>query len=276
MAPRTFGLVLTIGILAISCNGSDPDTASYSPVQSTKSGGSETNPVLHEGTETASKVSVPNLMITATNVPHKESDVLKLSLEIEADPAFSHYAYKVGTAKDCSTQGGYFVSEIDKPIVLNQEILPLGAVYLCLIGFHKNLQSWQPISDAKVYTWQKVPFRRSFKGYYEFNSLPGQCNVPSIIRGMMTLNIEGDKGSYVYSLNFPPNCPEGTNQTGVLPIVGIKTTETKMVATFIDNGVISWFDVSFTNSERTQFTGTWGSDTALGSNPLGLWNSLPP
>lgn len=264
------GIVLgsLLGAFSVACSNS-AKSSGQAPIASQSPG----SPNTHAEPESEDSLSVPKLSLSVANVPVKESDLERLSLDITADSAFSHYAYKIGMAKDCYIPGGYFVSDINRPILINQGILPFGPVYLCLIGFHKDLSRWERVADAKVYSWQKVPFRRSFKGYYEFTSSPDQCPQPTIIRVNTTLNIDGDKGNYAFSVVIPAGCTANSG-TGARTVVSIKTTESKMIGTLIDTGDVGWFDLNFTNPERTAFTGTWGLGSH-GVNPLGVWNSEP-
>lgn len=269
---RFFWLWTSLGMILSACGADRPAMPSFDE----RDGDAISAPVAqHAAAEVVdSTVVMPHLRLTAKSVPEKESELDKLLLTIEADPAFTHYGYKISTSKECGPQAGYVMNEVAVPLEIDQTLLPFGSVYLCLLGYHGALKRWQPASEAQVHVWQKVPFRRSIKSYFEFNATPQQCDEPTIIRFLTTLNIEGDKGTYSFSVTAPPNCPGIVTTTGVKQIVSVRNTATESKGTFLDSDLVGWFNLKFTNPERTAFQGSWGFGD-FGVAPVGPWNSLP-
>lgn len=222
---------------------------------------------------TGDAASFPKLKLSAENVPVGSSDFDRLEMKVQADPAFSHYAYKISSLEDCEQDDGYFVNDVKQPMIINQEAVPFGPVYLCLIGYHFSLRRWQPISQAKIFNWEKVPFKREIESYYEFVMDEAFCNQKTVVRIPAVMKFDGTKGSYTFTPTGHPNCPGWTPVVGEDPIVAFKVSATHLRGSHIDGELNGWFELKFTNAERTKFTGTWGYGEP-GVEPLGVWNSV--
>lgn len=215
----------------------------------------------------------PSLKLTAEKAPLETSDVDSLEMTIKGDPAFSHYAYKVDTVKDCAQDQGYYVNDIRQPLSLNLESLPYGPVYLCLLGYHFSLRRWQPVTQALVYNWQRIPFKRTIPSYFEITLRPPLCQQNTLVRVNATMEFDGTKGAYTYTVTRPPNCPNYNPVPGTDPLLALKATGNIIRGTFVDGTQSGWFELKFTNPERTTFTGLWGYGDH-GVEPQGVWNSV--
>lgn len=216
-----------------------------------------------------SDIPFPRLNFAAQNAP-LTSDLPKLSLPVAADVAYSHYAMKYGPSNDCMNQQGYAVFEASKSISIEQESLPMGPIYLCLIAYHFPSKRWQPLKDALVYNWQKIPLKRSIQTTFDALITVG-CTNPTRVRFRARIDIDGTRGTYRWTLANPPGCNLDTGP-GTNPLSDIKVVGDKMEGKFFDSGFEGWFKFQFKTPERNTFTGTWG----FASAPLvteGYWNS---
>ncbi|MFW7380421.1 MAG: hypothetical protein ACOH5I_16535 [Oligoflexus sp.] len=212
----------------------------------------------------------PNLAFSLAGVPSAASDYHQFEFPIEADPAFSHYAYKLDNLGSCEESGGYTVHDISNPLQISVADLADGMVYLCVISFHFPTKKWQSLASAHVFNWEKLPFERTISSYYVYDNSP--CN--RSIRFQAELNISGSAGSYTWVQERVPGCPADTN-----PVVDqfsqIKVENDVMTGLWHEGTTIAgWFEFKFTNNDRTEFTGTWGFGQP-GVKVEGVWNSNP-
>ncbi len=234
----------------------------------TTSQSAEEDELMLPGSE-APEVPFPRLPFAAKDVPASSSDLINLTLPIEADTAYSHYAAKYSSTNDCNVTKGYSVFERSKPFEVAQELMPNGPIFLCMIAYHFPSKRWQPASEALVYNWQKVPLKRTIET--TFDMLLQACTTPTRtnVRSLVTIN--GTSGTYRWTVINPPGCSIASG-TGTSLLTNIKVSGPLMEGKFIDSGVEGWFKFNFTNNERTSFKGSWGLASDL-KVIEGAWNS---
>lgn len=212
----------------------------------------------------------PKLNFSVQNAPTPTSDFISLSLPVAADPSFSHYAMKYGSSNECASQMGYAVFEVNKALLIEQEPLPMGPVFLCVIAYHFPTKRWQPLSEALVYSWQKVPLKRSIQTTFDVLVTAG-CPAPTRVRYRARVDFDGARGTYRSTLASAPGCSLSTAAT-TSPITNITVNGNKMEARFNSAGFEGWLKFQFNSPDRTTFTGTWGwVETPMVTE--GFWSS---
>ncbi len=268
-------LALVVLLMSPACSGKSPSAFSINQTNSSDDGKSIAHSEGLDSLDIADSGPVPKLNLTATNVPAGKSDAEILVIPIEADPAFSYYAYRVSQSGDCASQNGFTVNPINKPITVKQTNLPIGEIFLCLRGFHTELNRWQPVKDNKTYRWQKIPFERFYKTFFEVTLTPAMgCDKPTLTITPSTVSILGDEGLFTAEYTAAPNCPGSFQGTIVNRIVGLRKTGTQMIGVFIEGEANGWIEFNFTDAERNNFKGSWGYGE-YGSKAEGAWSTVP-
>lgn len=212
--------------------------------------------------------SFPKLSFNLLGVPDTASDYYNFEFTVEADAAFSHYAYKIDSSETCDDTTGYTVNNIKSPLQASIGEMPDGPVFLCVIAFHFPTKTWQPPASAHVYSWEKLAFVRVFNSYYD--SYDPLCF--RRVRFQARINIQGDSGSYTWSQLREPGCLYDP-RTFTDELSQIKLSKDVMTGVWHEGNIAAgWFEFKFSNSERSQFTGSWGYGQP-GVKVEGVWNS---
>lgn len=210
----------------------------------------------------------PDLSFKLESEPQKTSDRNVFSFPVDADPAISHYAFKVDSTNTCSQPGGYTVIEATQDAKVETYSLETGDVFLCILAYHFPTKSWQSLEEASVYSWTKIEFQRTIDSYFEF--IDGDCGKKRRINAQ--IDIQGDSGTYRWRMVDEVGCFNDPS-TYIDLISQVKVEDQSMSGLWHEAEVVAgWFKFNFENQDRTSFRGSWGYGKP-GEKVEGVWNS---
>lgn len=231
------------------------------------SGGQITSNITNEQEEE----SFPEVKFNLKNAPDKKYELNVLPLEIEADTTITNFAYKLATVDSCADAADYRTQKMRQDVSLDLTEVPQGPVYLCLLAFYGPTKRWESPVNARVYSWQKVPLKRTFLTTMQVMD-NDNCSRPTMVRLNATVSIEGKYGISTWRRESHPDCREQTQAT-VDGLFGIKANPTEITGYFQRSGQLSgWFRWTFADATASKFTGNWGLGE-LDSSTQGTWST---
>lgn len=206
-------------------------------------------------------------------VPKGMSDANQFEIKVKADPAISHFSYKLSTPEDCKMASGYQVEPITSVVQLDVEKMPDGPVALCMLRFLAIGKLWQKTENATILSWQKIPFVRSIKS--QFEEYDGACGKKLITQTVVKFS--GSQSTYSWVRDSKA---QGCNQPKAmgedkLSITSNDDNEIKGFWSYEGGTGSGWFAFKWKTKERNTFDGSYGyGDPSFA--PAGPWNSVIP